>query len=67
MDTNAYVTLFIKRVAYEDFVHTAEGLLEEGMSFAPPGGSWQSIRLGVPGIDVCKPLDHQTEQLDKVF
>lgn len=37
------------------------------MSFAPPGGSWQSIRLGVPGIDVCKPLDHQTEQLDEVF
>ena len=67
MDTSAYITLFLKHVAYSDFVRATKELLEEGMSFARPGGSWQSIQLEVPSVDVCKPLDVQTERLDQIF
>jgi hypothetical protein len=55
MDTNAYATLLIECVAYADFVRSTEELLEEGMSFARPGGCWQHIQRGVLGVDVCKP------------
>ena len=67
MDTNAYVALFIKRIAFPDFENAVAELLEPSMLLAPQGGSWQSIRVGVPAINPLEPIESQAERLDKVF
>ena len=56
MDTNGYVSLFVKRVSYPNFVTAIQNVLENEMRIARPATSWQSIRLDVPVIDVCLPL-----------
>jgi hypothetical protein len=67
METSNYITLFIKKVAYEDFEIVVRKIMESDMNFAKPGGSWQSIQIPVPGVYVLKSLDLQTKQLDEVF
>jgi hypothetical protein len=67
MDTSNYVSLFVKKVAYADFVTVVKGILEDGIMFGKPGGSWQSVQIKVPAIDPCQPLEGQTHRLDEVF
>ena len=67
MDTSSYVTLFIKKVAYESFEKAVIGIIEPDMNFGKPGGSWQSIQIPVSNIDVLQPLDIQRKQLNEVF
>jgi hypothetical protein len=67
MDTADYVCLFIKKVEFGAFVAFVLPILGEGMTVAPPGTSWQSIRITTGPVDPLQPLGSQTTTLNKVF
>lgn len=67
MDTADYVCLFIKKVEFGAFRAFALPVLEEGMTVAPPGTSWQSIRITTGPVDPLQPLGSQIATLNKVF
>lgn len=67
MDTADYVSLFIIRVEIGTFAATVNPILEEGMTVAPAGTSWQSIRIKTGPVDPLQPLDIQITTLNKVF
>jgi hypothetical protein len=62
-----HVSLFVKNVAYRDFVPVAQPLLEPGMSIGAEGKTWQSIQMQVPEIDPLAGVQSQAERLDEVF
>ena len=62
-----HVSLFVKNVAYRDFVPVAQPLLEPGISIGAEGKTWQSIQIAVPEIDPLVSVQSQAESLDKVF
>ena len=63
----SHVSLFVKKVKYGDFASAVAEHLGPGMRLAEPGGSWQSVQIGVPPIDPRKPLEVQTESVHAVF
>jgi hypothetical protein len=62
-----HVSLFVKNVAYRDFCHVAQPLLEPGMSIGAEGKTWQSIQIRVPEIDPLVSVQSQADRLDEVF
>jgi hypothetical protein len=67
MDTADYVCLFIKKVDFGAFAAAVNLILEQGMTVAPPGTSWQSIRIQTGRVNPLQPLDLQITTLNKVF
>jgi hypothetical protein len=62
-----HISLFVKNVAYRDFMPVAQPLLEPGMTIGAEGKTWQSIQLTVPEIDPLQSVQSQAEKLDEVF
>jgi hypothetical protein len=62
-----HVSLFVKNVAYPDFLPVAQPLLEPGMSIGAEGKTWQSIQIQVPEIDPLVSVQSQADRLDEVF
>jgi hypothetical protein len=62
-----HVSLFVKNVAYRDFLPVAQSILEPGMSVGAEGKTWQSIQIQVPEIDPLQGVQSQAQRLDEVF
>lgn len=67
MDTNTYVSLYVKKVNFGDFRQTLAPIMDTDMRFAKPGGSWQSIQIPVPAVNVLEPFNDQKEAADQIF
>jgi hypothetical protein len=62
-----HVALFIKKVKAEDFSQSAKPILEDDICMGAPTKSWQSVKIKVPHVNLLKPAEEQSEELNKVF
>ncbi len=62
-----HVALFVKKVAYDDFVRAVQPILPEGLSVAPANKTWQGVRVTIPEIDPRRPIEVQLEAVDAMF
>jgi hypothetical protein len=62
-----HVALYVKKVRAEPFGECVRSLLDEGIQLAPPGRTWQSVRVEVPFVDPKRPLEEQIDQVSSVF
>jgi len=54
-------------VTVEDFSQVVQPILEDDICMGAPVKSWQTVNIKVPRIDVQKPAEEQSEELNKVF
>ena len=64
---NEHVALMIMNVTVDDFSQVVQPILEDGICMGKPAGSWQSVNIKVPRVNVQKPAAEQSEELNKVF